>query len=120
MQEMLKEADEKLIESSRVAADFKTQKERILSEKNAILNDHTKVVKQLKSLYKTYNDLKSNLEKMKNRNIDLENEKSKIQILFTECEKERNMLKNELKKEIDQRKDTIDKYNVFFEYCEKI
>ncbi len=112
MQEMLREADEKLLASSKAIAEYKAIKERLLYEKNALSADHQKVLKQLKALFAAYNDQKLSLEKTKARFTEIGAENNSLRSKLAEIEQEKASLKADLSREIEQRRDAVEKFNV--------
>ena len=83
-----------------------------MSDKNVLQEENQRLVRQLKSLFATYNEQKSAFENVRTKITETESEKNRLSRQVSELEKECHTLRTELGREVEQRKDTVDKYSV--------
>jgi len=111
---MLKISDLKLNEKNRLIESYKQTIENINNKYTNLIKENNKAVSQLQSLFQVYNKQKLHVSKLELQNADheqiLQNYTERIKAL----EITNTTLKQELNKEIEQRRELTINYNVFF------
>ena len=90
--------------------EYKLNQDKLLRDKKSLMENHQKVLTQLRTLFAAYNELKANLEKTKDKLNYNENEVSRLQSTLNETSRENETLRLELERMKKMYNDDVERF----------
>ncbi len=112
MSRMLKEAEARLLGSSRLQERYRRAAETSQRENARLVHDRSRVISQLQSLFAVYNKQKKAIETMEREKEDLAAENKSLKAQLSAAEQANVQFRNEANRDAETRRDLVIRHNV--------